>query len=98
MAATWDGHGAPSLPELRARLIPTGESRSWDEGELARAVLNLDDHASLVRCEVLIGLACVARRSRDGTEASRAAALREGLVEIMGGGPAHLSYRGPRAL
>ena len=84
MGAIWDGRDAPALQELRARLVPTHEESSWDGGELAQAVLNLEDHARLSRCDILLRLACVARRSLDETKASRAVALREILVELLG--------------
>jgi hypothetical protein len=76
-------HDYPSIEELRPLLIPTAEGDRWDEGELPQAVLNLEDHTALARCEALLQLAVVNGRSLDGTSAARAAALREILLELL---------------
>src|SRR5437660_8604448 len=89
MAVAWDEHDALSFEQLRARLIPGRETSCWDEGELAQAVLGLDDHARLSGSHALLGLACVAGRSLDETVASRAVALREIIIELLGKGVDH---------
>ncbi len=77
------GGDHPSLPEFRAALIPGPDDDQWDRGELSRAVLHLEAQSALRECPVLLRLACVARRSLDETEESRAVALREVLLELL---------------
>jgi tetratricopeptide (TPR) repeat protein len=79
----------PSWEELRSCLIPNGPQDRWDDGELPRAILHLDDHAVLEGCELLVRLVCVQRRSLDRTRSSRAVALREVLLELL---PATLDH------
>jgi hypothetical protein len=74
---------APSLEELRSRLIPNAPQDRWDDGELPRAILHLDDHATLQGCTLLLGLVCVQQRCLEGATASRAVALREMLLELL---------------
>ncbi|MEA2500612.1 MAG: hypothetical protein QOD01_723, partial [Actinomycetota bacterium] len=82
MEARRDGD-YPSLPELRAVLIPGADEDQWDRGELPRAVCHLESQSELRECQVLLQLACVARRSLDETDESRAVALREVLVDLL---------------
>jgi tetratricopeptide (TPR) repeat protein len=77
------GGDYPSLPELRARLIPGDDVSQWDWGELPRAVLNLESQSALRESRVLLRLACVARRSIDETQEARTIALREMLLELL---------------
>src|SRR5437588_4726179 len=77
------GGAYPSLPDLRAVLIPRGDEDQWDAGELPRAVCHLESQSKLRQCHVLLRLACVARRCLDETEESRAVALREVLLELL---------------
>jgi tetratricopeptide (TPR) repeat protein len=69
--------------DLRGRLIPSAPQDRWDDGELPRAILHLEDHAVLAGCELLLGLACVQRRCLDDATASRTVALREVLVGLL---------------
>ncbi len=78
-----DISGAPTWAELRSRLIPNKPEDRWDDGELPRAMLHLDDHAVLDGCALLVRLTCVQRRSLDETRPSRAVALREVLLELV---------------
>ena len=73
----------PSLPELRALLIPGPADDQWDRGELPRAVVHLESQSALRECHLLLRLACVARQSLDETEESRAVALREILLDLL---------------
>ncbi|MCW3037737.1 MAG: hypothetical protein JWM17_3049 [Actinobacteria bacterium] len=82
MEARRDGD-YPSLPELRAVLIPGADEDQWDRGELPRAVCHLESQSELRECQVLLQLVCVARRSLDETDESRAVALREVLVDLL---------------
>jgi hypothetical protein len=89
VAPSPDIAAVPSWEELRSCLIPNGPQDRWDDGELPRAILHLDDHAVLEGCELLVRLACVQRRSLDRTRSSRAVALREVLLELL---PATLDH------
>ncbi|MGH2733715.1 MAG: hypothetical protein ACRDJG_12405 [Actinomycetota bacterium] len=80
---TWETSDYPSLEELRAALIPTGDQDRWDRGELPHALFNLENQAALSGCEVLLSLAIVTRRSFDQTKESLAVALREILLELL---------------
>jgi tetratricopeptide (TPR) repeat protein len=73
----------PTWEQLRTRLIPTTQHDRWDDGELPRAILHLDDHAVLEGCELLVRLACVQRRTLEAAGPSRAVALREILFELL---------------
>jgi tetratricopeptide (TPR) repeat protein len=73
----------PRIEGLHHLLIPTAEEHRWDHGELPQAVLNLDSQTTLSRCDVLLRLAVVARRSLDQTQTARAVALREILREPL---------------
>ena len=77
------GGDYPSLPELRAVLIPGADEDQWDAGELPRAVCHLESQSELRECHVLLRLACVARRSLDETPEARAVALREVLLDLV---------------
>ncbi|MEA2587101.1 MAG: hypothetical protein QOH66_28 [Actinomycetota bacterium] len=77
------GGSYPSLPNLRTVLIPGVDEDQWDTGELPRAVCHLESQSKLRECQVLLQLACVARRSLDETEESRAVALREVLLKLL---------------
>jgi tetratricopeptide (TPR) repeat protein len=79
----------PTWEQLRSCLIPNGPQDRWDDGELPRAILHLDDHAVLEGCELLVRLACVQRRTLEGPRPSRAVALREVLLELL---PATLDH------
>jgi hypothetical protein len=79
------GDDYPSLPQLRAVLIPGADQDQWDRGELPRAVCHLESQRELCECHVLLQLACVARRSLDETEESQAVALREVLLDLLPG-------------
>lgn len=68
---------------MRSRLIPNGPQDRWDDGELPRAILHLDDHAALRGCTLLLRLACVQRRSLEGARPSPEVALREVLLELL---------------
>jgi len=89
VASSPDPAVAPSLEELRSRLIPTTPQERWDYGELPRAILHLHDHAALGDCELLLRLVCVQRRCLDGARASRTVALREVLLELLPDGLDH---------
>jgi tetratricopeptide (TPR) repeat protein len=73
----------PLIEELRGILIPTDETQQWDHGELPQAVLNLDSQVVLSRCEALLRLAVVERRSLDDTTTARVVALQEVLRELL---------------
>jgi hypothetical protein len=77
------GGDYPSLSELRAVLVPNADEDQWDRGELPRAVCHQESQSELRECHVLLRLACVARRSLDETQESRAVALREVLIELL---------------
>ena len=77
------GGAYPSLPDLRAVLIPDADEDQWDTGELAGAVCHLGSQSELRECHVLLRLACVARRCLDETKESQAVALREVLLELL---------------
>jgi tetratricopeptide (TPR) repeat protein len=83
VASSPDPAAAPSLEDLRSRLIPTTAQERWDDGELPRAILHLHDHAALGDCELLLRLVCVRRRCLDEARASRTVALREVLLELL---------------
>jgi len=83
VAMSPDTDDPPTWEELRSRVIPIGPQDRWDDGELPRAILHLDDHAALGGCELLVRLACVERRRLDEAGASRAVALREVLLELL---------------
>jgi len=74
---------APTWEELRSRLIPNSPQERWDDGELPRAILHLDDHAVLESCELLLRLASVQRRWLGDARPSRAVALRTVLLELL---------------
>jgi tetratricopeptide (TPR) repeat protein len=73
----------PTWEELRSGVIPIRPQDRWDDGELPRAILHLDDHAALGGCELPLRLRCVARRRLHEAGASRAVALREVLLELL---------------
>ncbi|MGH2943763.1 MAG: hypothetical protein ACRDLN_13420, partial [Solirubrobacteraceae bacterium] len=83
MALSPDLAAAPTIEQLRSRLIPTTPQQRWDDGELSRAVLHLDDHGVLQGCALLLGLVCVQRRCLEDTTPARAMALREVLLELL---------------
>jgi tetratricopeptide (TPR) repeat protein len=83
VASSQEIAAAPAWEELRSRLIPNGPQDRWDEGELPRAILHLDDHAVLEGCELLLRLTCVQRRSLEDARPSRAVALREVLLGLL---------------
>ncbi len=83
MASPPEIAAAPTWEELRSRLIPNRPQDRWDDGELPRAILNLDDHATLRGCALLLRLACVQQRSLEGAKPSREVALREVLLELL---------------
>jgi len=68
---------------MRSRLIPNRPQDRWDDGELPRAILNLDDHAALRGCALMLRLACVQRRCLEGARPSPEVALREVLLELL---------------
>jgi NB-ARC domain len=81
-----EGHdpAAPlGLEDLRPRLIPVGDTTRWDEGELPRALLSLDDQGVLERCETLLDLAWVRERALDDSKQARAIALRAVLSDLL---------------
>ena len=84
-----DPAAAPTIEKLRSRLIPTTAQKRWDDGELPRAVLHLDNHGVLEGCALLLGLVCVQRRCLKDTPAARAVALREILCELLSDTPDH---------
>lgn len=73
----------PTWDELRSGLIPPGPQDRWDDGELPRAILHLDDHAVLEGCALLLRLTCVQRRIVEGARPSHAVALREVLQDLL---------------
>jgi tetratricopeptide (TPR) repeat protein len=83
VASSPDPAAAPAISKLRSRLIPTSPRERWDDGELPRAVLHLDDHGVLQECVLLLELVCVQRRCLEDTAAARAVALREVLLELL---------------
>jgi tetratricopeptide (TPR) repeat protein len=89
VAPSPDPAAAPTIEKLRSRLIPTTPQQRWDDGELPRAVLHLDDHGVLEGCALLLGLVCVQRRCLEDTPAARALALREILCELLSDTPDH---------
>ena len=89
VALSPDLTAAPTIEELRSRLIPTPPQKRWDDGELPRAVLHLDDHGVLQDCAVLLELVCVKQRCLEDTAATRVVALREVLLELL---PATLDH------
>ena len=81
-----EGHDSAvplGLEDLRHRLIPVGDTTRWDEGELAQALLGLDDQAVLERCETLLDLAWVRGRALDKRKEARAIALRGALTDLL---------------
>src|ERR1700730_17390539 len=72
-----------SLAGLRALVIPTDDEDQWDHGEVPHAVLNLENQTALTECSLLLRLSVIERRSLDETKESRAAALREVLLELL---------------
>jgi WD40 repeat protein len=86
------------LEDLRPRLIPVGDTTRWDEGELPRALLSLEDQAVLERCETLLDLAWVRERALDGSKQARAIALRAVLSDLLPYGLDHPYAGALRAL
>lgn len=83
VAPSPDIAAAPTWEQLRSGLVPQSPHDRWDEGELPRAILHLDDHAVLEGCELLLRLGCVQRRTLASARPSRAVALREVLLELL---------------
>jgi tetratricopeptide (TPR) repeat protein len=89
VASSPDPSAAPTFEKLRSSLIPTTPRQRWDDGELPRAVLHLDDHGVLEGCALLLELVCVQRRCHQDTPAARALALHEILRELLSDTPDH---------